>query len=105
MSLFLCQGYSLASQLGHSIVDPVPSLFTFKIEDPRLADLSGVIFFHNDQNPLLTAYQIINHHCLYLLMKHVYSRETSLCMVLNPFFFFVLSNRGNYLHRMSEQII
>ncbi|KAH0973753.1 hypothetical protein GBA52_025909 [Prunus armeniaca] len=35
------QGYSLASQLGHSIVDPVPSLFTFKIEDPRLADLSG----------------------------------------------------------------
>ncbi|KAL6287918.1 hypothetical protein ACE6H2_012308 [Prunus campanulata] len=36
------QGYSLASQLGHSIVDPVPSLFTFKIEDPRLADLSGV---------------------------------------------------------------
>ncbi|CAB4275080.1 unnamed protein product [Prunus armeniaca] len=38
------QGYSLASQLGHSIVDPVPSLFTFKIEDPRLADLSGITF-------------------------------------------------------------
>ncbi|KAM1015279.1 hypothetical protein ACFX1T_044978 [Malus domestica] len=36
------QGYSLASQLGHSIVDPVPSLFTFKIEDPQLRDLSGV---------------------------------------------------------------
>ncbi|KAM1323772.1 hypothetical protein PS2_044622 [Malus domestica] len=38
------QGYSLASQLGHSIVDPVPSLFTFKIEDPQLRDLSGITF-------------------------------------------------------------
>lgn len=36
------QGYSLAAQLGHSTVDPVPSLFTFKIEDPLLAELSGV---------------------------------------------------------------
>uniref|UniRef100_A0A2N9I8C0 FAD-dependent oxidoreductase 2 FAD binding domain-containing protein n=1 Tax=Fagus sylvatica TaxID=28930 RepID=A0A2N9I8C0_FAGSY len=36
------QGYSLAAQLGHSIVDPVPSLFTFKIEDSQLAELSGV---------------------------------------------------------------
>ncbi|KAL4653684.1 hypothetical protein ACB092_01G323300 [Castanea dentata] len=38
------QGYSLAAQLGHSIVDPVPSLFTFKIEDSQLAELSGVTF-------------------------------------------------------------
>ncbi|KAF8010839.1 hypothetical protein BT93_J1477 [Corymbia citriodora subsp. variegata] len=38
------QGYVLATQLGHSIVDPVPSLFTFKIEDARLAKLSGVTF-------------------------------------------------------------
>ncbi|XP_020969064.1 uncharacterized protein LOC107623628 isoform X3 [Arachis ipaensis] len=38
------QGYTLASQLGHSIVDPVPSLFTFKIEDLRLKELSGVTF-------------------------------------------------------------
>lgn len=45
MTLLLSQGYSLASQLGHSIVDPVPSLFTFKIEDSQLADLSGVIIF------------------------------------------------------------
>ncbi|TKY50349.1 YtfP protein [Spatholobus suberectus] len=37
-------GYTLASQLGHSIVDPVPSLFTFKIEDLRLRELSGVTF-------------------------------------------------------------
>ncbi|KAH9622827.1 hypothetical protein KSS87_021541, partial [Heliosperma pusillum] len=36
------QGYSLAGQFGHSIVDPVPSLFTFKIKDPGLAVLSGV---------------------------------------------------------------
>ncbi|KAJ9683577.1 hypothetical protein PVL29_019240 [Vitis rotundifolia] len=38
------QGYTLATQLGHSIIDPVPSLFTFKIEDPHLAELSGVTF-------------------------------------------------------------
>ncbi|XP_031404374.1 uncharacterized protein LOC116213529 isoform X1 [Punica granatum] len=38
------QGYDLATQLGHSIVDPVPSLFTFKIHDSRLAELSGVTF-------------------------------------------------------------
>ncbi|KAL6127154.1 hypothetical protein ACLB2K_075197 [Fragaria x ananassa] len=37
-TLFFSQGYSLASQLGHSIV---PSLFTFKNEDPQPADLSG----------------------------------------------------------------
>ena len=42
--LFFLQGYSLAAQLGHSTVDPVPSLFTFKIEDPLLAELSGVMF-------------------------------------------------------------
>uniref|UniRef100_A0A0A9CE05 FAD/NAD(P)-binding domain-containing protein n=1 Tax=Arundo donax TaxID=35708 RepID=A0A0A9CE05_ARUDO len=40
------QDYSIAAQLGHSIVAPVPSLFTFKIADKRLADLSGV-FMHN----------------------------------------------------------
>ncbi|RZC93215.1 hypothetical protein C5167_029192 [Papaver somniferum] len=38
------QGYNLATQLGHSIVDPVPSLFTFKIEDKQLAELSGITF-------------------------------------------------------------
>uniref|UniRef100_A0A0E0JCU3 FAD-dependent oxidoreductase 2 FAD binding domain-containing protein n=1 Tax=Oryza nivara TaxID=4536 RepID=A0A0E0JCU3_ORYNI len=38
------QGYSIAAQFGHSIIAPVPSLFTFKITDKRLADLSGVTF-------------------------------------------------------------
>ncbi|KAJ8544950.1 hypothetical protein K7X08_017533 [Anisodus acutangulus] len=38
------QGYNLATQLGHSIVEPVPSLFTFKIADLKLAELSGVTF-------------------------------------------------------------
>uniref|UniRef100_A0A0E0FEU6 FAD-dependent oxidoreductase 2 FAD binding domain-containing protein n=1 Tax=Oryza meridionalis TaxID=40149 RepID=A0A0E0FEU6_9ORYZ len=38
------QGYSIATQFGHSIIAPVPSLFTFKITDKRLADLSGVTF-------------------------------------------------------------
>lgn len=35
---------SLAGQLGHSIIDSVPSLFTFKINDPDLTELSGVTF-------------------------------------------------------------
>lgn len=47
--LLLLQGYTLATQLGHSIIDPVPSLFTFKIEDPQLAELSGVMVFFNLQ--------------------------------------------------------
>ncbi|KAJ4707517.1 FAD/NAD(P)-binding oxidoreductase family protein [Melia azedarach] len=38
------QGHSLAIQLGHSIVNPVPSLFTFKIGDSQLTELSGVSF-------------------------------------------------------------
>lgn len=42
--LFFLKGYRLVAQLNHSIVDPVPSLFTFKIEDPQLAELAGVMF-------------------------------------------------------------
>lgn len=36
------QGYNLASQLGHSIIKPVPSLFTFKVDDAELTKLAGV---------------------------------------------------------------
>lgn len=36
------QGYEWARALGHSLVPPVPSLFTFQIADPRLQDLAGV---------------------------------------------------------------
>ncbi|NBV42074.1 NAD(P)/FAD-dependent oxidoreductase, partial [bacterium] len=35
-------GYEIAACLGHSIVPPVPSLFTFTIPDPDLTQLSGV---------------------------------------------------------------
>jgi len=35
-------GLSIAASLGHSIVPPVPSLFTFHIDDPRLKGLEGV---------------------------------------------------------------
>ncbi len=35
-------GYRLAASVGHDIVPPVPSLFTFNITDPRLLDLAGV---------------------------------------------------------------
>lgn len=34
--------YRWAAALGHAIEPPVPSLFTFKIDDPRLRDLAGV---------------------------------------------------------------
>jgi predicted Rossmann fold flavoprotein len=35
-------GYDLARRLGHAIVTPVPSLFTFRCQDPFLAGLAGV---------------------------------------------------------------
>ncbi|KAF3794152.1 Uncharacterized protein EJ110_NYTH08215 [Nymphaea thermarum] len=38
------QGFEIAAQLGHSIVQPMPSLFTLKIEDKHLLDLAGVTF-------------------------------------------------------------
>jgi len=38
------QGYRFAEALGHAIVPCVPSLFTFKVDDPRLAELAGVAF-------------------------------------------------------------
>lgn len=43
--MLLFQGYNLANQLGHSIIKPVPSLFTFKIDDIQLTELAGVIIF------------------------------------------------------------
>lgn len=35
-------GHRIARSLGHEIVPPVPSLFTFAVADPRLANLAGV---------------------------------------------------------------
>ncbi|MFI4853078.1 MAG: NAD(P)/FAD-dependent oxidoreductase [Gimesia chilikensis] len=35
-------GFELTGSLGHTIVPPVPSLFTFKVNDPRIKDLPGV---------------------------------------------------------------
>jgi len=35
-------GYRWAKALGHQVQDPVPSLFTFNIKDPRLTDLAGI---------------------------------------------------------------
>ena len=35
-------GYRLAQQLGHPLISSVPSLFTFKINDPRLQGLAGI---------------------------------------------------------------
>ncbi len=36
------QVWKLSESIGHSIVDPVPSLFTFNIKDHRIADISGI---------------------------------------------------------------
>ncbi len=36
------QGYAIARSLGHTLEPPVPSLFTFNIQDSRLAGLAGV---------------------------------------------------------------
>lgn len=35
-------GLTIAAKLGHAVEPPVPSLFTFHIEDPRLDGLTGV---------------------------------------------------------------
>lgn len=35
-------GANMARAFGHSVVPAAPSLFTFKIDDPRLEDLSGI---------------------------------------------------------------
>jgi len=34
--------WNLLEQMGHQIVPPVPSLFTFNIKDPRIEDLAGL---------------------------------------------------------------
>jgi hypothetical protein len=39
-------GLELARQLGHTIVPPVPSLFTFQVTDPRLTGLAGFAAEH-----------------------------------------------------------
>jgi predicted Rossmann fold flavoprotein len=35
-------GYAIAKSLGHTIVPPVPSLFTFNVPDSRFAELAGI---------------------------------------------------------------
>jgi predicted Rossmann fold flavoprotein len=32
----------IAKSLGHTVTEPVPSLFTFQVKDPRIEDLAGV---------------------------------------------------------------
>lgn len=44
----LAAGAKLAGKLGHSLAPPVPSLFTFKIKDSRLTDLSGLSIAHTE---------------------------------------------------------
>lgn len=39
-------GHSIAAQLGHTIIKPVPSLFTFKVSDPRIENLPGLAVEH-----------------------------------------------------------
>lgn len=46
-------GYNLAQDLGHSITELAPSLFSFKIEDSLIADLSGLSFENADLKLLI----------------------------------------------------
>ena len=39
-------GHSIAQHLGHSIIKPIPSLFTFKLNDNELTSLSGLSVKH-----------------------------------------------------------
>ena len=34
--------WKLLEEIGHSIIPPVPSLFTFNIKDSRIVDLPGI---------------------------------------------------------------
>lgn len=36
------QGYGFAQVLGHEVIPPVPSLFTFNVRDPQLNQLTGI---------------------------------------------------------------
>lgn len=53
-------GYRLALKLGHDLVPPVPSLFTFNVPDPALRELAGVsvetvqLHLALDDSPTLT---------------------------------------------------
>lgn len=38
--------WEMLQSLGHTIVSPVPSLFTFNIKDPRILDLMGIAAAH-----------------------------------------------------------
>ena len=40
------EGHALAASLGHKITPLAPSLFTFKIADPRLVGFAGISFAH-----------------------------------------------------------
>ncbi len=50
------QGYRLAANLGHTIVPPVPSLFTFQIADPKLHERAGL-----SVNPVKATLKVVNY--------------------------------------------
>ena len=67
------RGHELAQGLGHTITQLAPSLFSFKIKDPLLKDLSGTSFSHASlklsfSTPKKTFHQsgplLITHHGL-----------------------------------------
>jgi predicted Rossmann fold flavoprotein len=48
------QIWKMLKEMGHKIVDPVPSLFTFNCRDKRIKDLAGVVAQHTDVKVLNT---------------------------------------------------
>ena len=47
------QGHVLAEELGHSLVAPVPSLFTFEITHPLIEGLAGLSFSKSSISPIV----------------------------------------------------
>ncbi|RAP29307.1 aminoacetone oxidase family FAD-binding enzyme [Candidatus Marinamargulisbacteria bacterium SCGC AG-414-C22] len=64
------QGYDIARSFGHTIIDPIPSLFTFKIKDKDLQLLSGLsvqdtaVWCTGDKKSLQSGPTLITHQGL-----------------------------------------
>lgn len=60
-------GFQAAKQFGHTVHDPIPSLFTFKINDPNLHSLSGLsiknaeVKLSGKKSKIITAPLLITH--------------------------------------------
>lgn len=79
-------GYNLAKSFGHTIVDPVPSLFTFNVPSSPLLDLAGVsvadvevcVLSHKQRGPLLLTHWGFSGPCV-LKLSAFAARDLHAC--------------------------